>query len=165
MRGLSILILFALTCGPCLAQKTTSTINLDKGVLLTGTIEPFDSTKHKYDTCDTGLGWKSICLIDGKIWFGADAGRDLPRNSLTKLTIKINGAEVPLDITGMYNPSFKNELTTEQFKLKQVEVGHVLFGHFSDGAGTYTAHWTIIKNKSMRNKISTDESDFYWRTK
>ena len=89
---------------------------------------------------------------------------DLPRNSLTKLTIKINGAEVPLDITGMYNSSFKNELRTDQFKLKKVEVGYVLFGHFSDGGGTYTAHWTIIKNKSIRNKISTDESDFYWQT-
>lgn len=130
--------------------------------MLTGVVESFDRSKHKYDTCDTGLGWKSICLIDGKIWFGADAGMTLPRNQLTKLTITINGVEVPLDVTGMYNPSFLNELSFRQFKLKKVEVGHMLFGAFSDGAGAYTVHWTIIKNKSTRNKITKDEADFNW---
>lgn len=145
------------------AQSTTSKVILSPGVTLTGTIENFDASRHKYDTCNSIDGWKSICLIDGKLWFGSDAGLKLPRNQLTRLSIAIGEQVIELEVTGMYNPSIENELSANQFKFEFQEVGHMLYGYFSDGAGTYTAHWKIVNGKSIRQVITNDERAFYWQ--
>jgi hypothetical protein len=156
-----ITVVFALQCLSGFSQKVTSTIELAKGITLTGVVEPFDITKHKYDTCDMEES-KGICLIDGAVWFGSDFGLDLPRNQLIKLTLKIKGKEIPLNVTGMYNSSYTGYLNSEHFKIKEYAGGWILYGMFSDGAGTYTTHWRIIKNKSLRQVISNDERQFYW---
>jgi hypothetical protein len=147
----------------CFSQPTTSTIEFDNDIILTGTVEPFIQSKHKYDTCDSGLDWKTICLIDGQIWYGNDLGLTIPKNQLTRLTLRINRNDINLDVSGMFNPNFGGRLTKEQFKLKTTEDGYILYGYFSDGAGTYTTNWRIVKNKSIRQTISRDERDFYWQ--
>ena len=146
------------------AQKITSKVELEKGVILFATIEKFIPRQHRYDTCTTQFNWKMICLIDGKIWFGTDDGMGLPKYKLKSLTLTINGRKIPLDVTGMYNPSFDGYLSKRQIELVKDNAGYLLYGFFSDGAGTYTAHWRIVKNKSMRLKISRDERDFFWQT-
>lgn len=143
--------------------KRKSSVDFGNGIILNTQVEPFNAGQHKYDTCDMGQEWKTICLIDGKIWFGTDQGLDIPRNQLTKMTIKISGKEVGLDVSGMYNPSFTGQLTKNQFKLKSIGEEYTLYGYFSDGAGTYTAHWTVIKGKSIRQIITKDERAFYWQ--
>ena len=105
---------------------------------------------------------KGICLIDGAVWFGCDFGFDLPRNQLIKLTLKIKGKEIPLNVSGMYNPRSTGYLNKEFFKLEEYVGGWILYGGFSDGAGAYTAHWRIVKGKSLRQVISNDERQFYW---
>ena len=157
------IILWFTLVGQSIAQLNKSKIELEKGITLIGTIETFIISKHKIDTCETGQDWKAICLIDGKIWFGSDLGLILPKNQLTKLTIKINETEISLDVSGIFNPNFGNVLGKDQFKLKKNEVGYILNAFFSDGAGTYTTQWNIVKGKSLRTKISTDESDFIWQ--
>ena len=151
--------------GQVFSQPTTSTIKFENDIILNGTVEPFIQSKHRYDTCDSGLGWKTICLIDGQIWYGNDLGLRIPKNQLTRLTLRINKNDISLDFSGMFNPSFGGGLTKEQFKLKATEDGYILYGHFSDGAGTYTTNWRIVKNKSIRQTISRDERDFYWQLK
>ena len=164
MKHLITLILLFFVADQMCAQSNVATIKLDNQIFLTGTVETFDPTKHTYDTCDTGLGWRSFCLIDNKIWFGSDSGMELPRNQLTNLKIKIDGQVISLDVAGMYNPNWDNTLRREQFLIKKGEVGYYLYAFFSDGAGTYTVHWKIVKGNSIRLKISNDDSDFFWQT-
>lgn len=162
MKGLPA-ILIVLLVTTALRAQTKSSIDFGNGVTLSAVVETFQADQHQYDTCDTGQDWKTICLIDGKIWFGNDQGLGLPRNQLSRMTIKINGKETNLDVSGMYNPSFTGQLTKSQFKLKSTGEELVLYGHFSDGAGSYTAHWTIIRGKSLRQVITNDERAFYWQ--
>jgi hypothetical protein len=160
MRLFYILFFGVLANGQSLGQVKVSSVDLGDGVTLTGTIETFNKSEHKYDTCDSGLGWKYICLIDGKIWYGNDMGMDLPRNQLTKLAIKIKGKEIELETAGMFNTNFGNELRDGQYHLTKTGDEYFLEAMFSDGAGTYIVNWRIVKSKSQRIKISNDEADF-----
>lgn len=160
MRLLYVLFLGLVTTGQSFSQVKVSSIDLGNGITLTGTIETFNKAKHKYDTCDSGLGWKYICLIDGKIWYGSDMGMDLPKNQLTKLTIKIKGKEIQLETTGMFNTNFGNELKDGQYHLTKTGDEYSLEAMFSDGAGTYIVNWRIVKGRSQRIKISNNEADF-----
>lgn len=162
MKRLPLIVFVFLCTGQLFGQKISSSIGLGNGVVLNSVVEPFNVKQHKYDTCDMGHELKTICLIDGKIWFGSDTGLELPRNQLMKLTIKTKGKEVELDVTGMYNVSYTGTLREKQFKIKLVGEEYRLYGFFSDGAGTYTAHWTIIRGKSFRQIITRDEREFYW---
>jgi len=146
------------------AQINMSTINLGGGITLTSSIEKFDSSRHIFDTCGMRTQQPTICLIDGRIWFGADEGMELPRTQLRRLTLTINGSAIALDISGMYNPSGGNTLKKDHFKIQKEGQSYLLYGFFSDGAGTYTALWKIVKNRSIRLKISNDEADFRWQT-
>ena len=154
MKTIIIFLFLVLSAGQIFAQSNISTVELEKQVSITAKIESFDSSKHIYDTCDTGLGWKSICLIDSKVWFGSDAGMELPKNQLINLTLLINGNKIELDVSGMFNPNWKNEIRKDQFKFEKKEVGFNLQGFFSDGAGAYSVNWLIIKMKSLRTRIS-----------
>jgi hypothetical protein len=163
MKPLPIILCLLLFVCRTVAQQETSSVTLESNISLIGIIEPFQINNHTFDTCDTGLGWKSICLIDHAIWFGCDAGMELPKYQLVKLSIKIENKVIGLDVLGMFNPNFTNKLKKEQFKLEKAEVGYLLNGWFSDGAGGYTAQWKIIKGKSFRTKITNDEHDFHWQ--
>ena len=164
MKILILVLVACVTAGPLSGQKKTSTIELADGIILNAVAEPFNIKQHKYDTCDTGLDWETICLIDGKIWFGTDMGLGLPRNQLTKLSIRIKGKDIELDVSGMYNPSFTGELDKGQFRIVSTGEEYTLYGFFSDGAGAYTAHWTIIRGKSLRQIITRDEREFHWQS-
>ncbi len=159
-----LLLVIGLGCSQLVhSQSKTSLIKFDNDIILTGVVEPFVRSEHKYDTCDSGLGWKMICLLDGQIWYGNDAGLEIPKNQLSRLTLRVNKNDINLDVSGMFNPNFNGVLIKEQFKLTSTEDGYILYGHFSDGAGTYTASWRIVKNRSIRQMISADERDFYWK--
>lgn len=159
MRTIFILIVLISSFRPR-AQSLSSKIELEKNIYLEASIEKFSAGNHKLDTCDTGLGWEMICLIDNKIWFGSDDGLALPKFQLTKLTISIFGIKVPLDVSGMFNPTYTGKLHPKQFFIEKDQPGYALYGYFSDGAGTYMALWKIVKGRSMRLKISRDEADF-----
>lgn len=164
-----LLVLILINSYQLTAQKMTSKIVLAKNIELIAVIEKFDSTKHHYDTCTVSLGWEengwqAICLIDGQIWFGSDLGLELPKNKLLKLILVINGTPIKLETTSMFNINVGTLTIRErQFKLEKNDIGYKLFGYFSDGAGTYTAHWSIIKNRAIRNVLSNDESYFLWQ--
>jgi hypothetical protein len=142
------------------AQTINSRIELDKKIFLEASVKTFNPKEHKLDTCDTGQGWKMLCLIDNNLWFGSDDGLAPPRYQLNKLTITISGKKIPLDVTGMFNPTYTGKLFLKQFYLEKDQPGYALYGYFSDGAGTYMALWKIVKGRSMRLKISRDETDF-----
>ena len=144
-------------------KKVISKIRFSSDMVLTGVIEKFDSSKHTWNTCAIGTADKYICRIDGKPWFGSDLGYELPRNELTRLTIKIRKIEIPLNATRIFNPVNGNELRNEQFKLKKQGSGYILYSFFSDGAGSYTVYWKINDGKSSRIKFSNDERYFQWQ--
>jgi hypothetical protein len=157
MKNELLLILTMLFTLPVFSQKNITTVQINKQVSLTSTIETFDILKHSYDTCDTGLGWKSICLVDGKIFYGTDAGMKLPINQLLKLSLIINKHKIDLDVSGLYNPNWNNEIRKDQFNIEKQEVGYELSGFFSDGAGAYSVIWKIVKNKSLRISIKKED--------
>lgn len=68
---------------------------------------------------------------------------DLPRNELTALAIFIDDKYIKLDTSKMFNPNINDELNKSQFKIKKYNKFYIFYGYFSDGAGTYTAHWKI----------------------
>lgn len=163
MRLISSILAFVISI-QVNAQINMSTVNLGGGITLTGSIEKFDSSRHIFDTCGIKTNQPSICLIDGRIWFGSDDGMELPRTQLRRLTLTINGTAIALDISGMYNPCGGNSLIKNHFKIKKEGQVYLLYGFFSDGAGTYTALWKIVKNRSIRLKISNDNADLSWQS-
>lgn len=63
----------------------------------------------------------------------------------------------------MFNPNFISKLSIHQFKIEKEGNQYVLYGFFSDGAGTYTAHWKIVDAISIREVISNSEEYFSWQ--
>jgi len=137
-------------------QVNTTTIDLDSNIKLISKVETFNPLHHEIDSCDTGLGWIAICLIDNKPIFGTD--HEIPRSQLIELVVLMNGQEIKLNVDFMYNPNWENNLRKDQFELKKEEVGFSLWGKFSDGAGTYEVQWKIIKDKSFRLLIMDAEN-------
>jgi hypothetical protein len=159
MKTISI-ILFAAISQIILSQDVISEIQLTKDIKLICCAKIFNVLEHKIDTCNTGLGWLDICKIDGKPWFGCDAGLDLPDYELSRLSLEIASKFIKLDVSQMYNPAFKGILQRCQFKLSKIHEGYILYGYFSDGAGYYEAQWEIKKGNSKRTVLSKNESDF-----
>lgn len=142
------------------SQSQETKIELDSGIYIVGVVETFNPENHQIDSCDVGASWQAVCLIDGSLWYGSDISPVSPRNQLKRLSVNIHGEEVNLDVSGMYNPSYKNVIYKKHFSIKRCNEGYCLKGWFSDGAGTYVAMWKIIKDKSMRILISNDETYF-----
>ena len=147
----------------CFSQNINSSVKLNDSITISASVSKFIASNHKLDTCDTGLGWKTICLIDNENWFGSDVGLNLPKYKLDKLTIQIADLKIDLQTNKMFNPNFSGEISIKQFKLAKTETGYTLYAFFSDGAGGYTAHWEIIKGIAFRNVLSKDEGSYYWQ--
>lgn len=145
------------------AQQTKGELILGKGISLKWIVEKFIPEKHKIETCETDSKDKFICKIDEKLWLGSDQGMELPRNQLTKLALNINSNSIELDVSNIFNASYDGELSINQFLIKKEGSFYKLYSYFSDGAGTYTVHWKILNNTSIREVISNDESYFEWQ--
>ena len=105
-----------------------------------------------------------ICKIDNEIWYGSDFRMDLPKNELKSLAVYVDGKYVKLDVSQMFNPNKNGELNRNQFKIQKKFDYYILYGFFSDGAGTYITKWKIKDGKSERYKISNDDEDFEWQS-
>lgn len=144
------------------SQTKKGSLKLSKEAILFWEIKDFNIKKHTFKICNS-LGGKYICEIDGKKWFGSDYGMVFPKNQLTKLEIKIKDRFYNLETSQMFNPNYSGELNEIQFKLKKFRNFYVLYSFFSDGAGSYSAHWKIQKNSSKREVLSNDEKYFEWQ--
>ena len=137
-------------------------IDLTNNIYLGWRIKDFSSENHKIEYCENQDA-KYICKIDSNDWYGSDFKMDLPKNELKSLTIYVDDKYIKLDVSQMFNPNNSGELDKNQFKIKKENDYYILYGYFSDGAGTYTTSWKIKNEKSERNKISNDEEDFKWQ--
>ncbi len=137
-------------------------IDLTNESNLRWTIKDFSSENHKIEYCESQNA-KYICKIDNNDWYGSDFKMELPKNELKSLTIYIDEKYIKLDVSQMFNPNNSGELDKNQFNIKKEYDYYILYGYFSDGAGTYTTSWKIKNGKSKRNKISNDEEDFKWQ--
>ncbi len=143
-----------------LCQGIKSEIQLNEYAKLIGIAKIFNVSEHKIDTCDTGLGWLTICRIDGKPWFGCDAGLDLPKYELSSLILEIENRSIELNVSQMYEPAYMGILQKDHFRISKTKDGLILDGHFSDGAGTYRAQWKIRNGNSKRTLLTKEESEF-----
>ena len=134
--------------------NNTIKANFQNGINIIVQVNVFDMKKHKFQYCGDYL-----CLIDQKPFFGTDG--KMPQKYLEALIFEMNGTQIPLEVTGMYEPlinkeNIKNKISVSHhwgdvFKVRAM---------FSDGAGSYIAEWLIIKNESTRTHISDLESLF-----
>ena len=137
-------------------------INLDKNITLQWEIQNFDKTKHSFEYCMQS-NWKYICKIDNQEWFGSDYGMEFPKNELTNLTLIIEKQNINLEVTKMFNPNFSGFLSKNQLKIVKKNEVYFLYSFFSDGAGSYSAHWKIEKGKAERIVLSNEEKYFEWQ--
>lgn len=147
---------------PHVEKVDSGRIDLTSEIKLTWSIKAFNKELHKIEFCES-TDAKYICKIDDEDWFGSDFKMDYPKNKLENLTIKLNECDVKLDVSKMFNPNYSGELNKDQFKLENKNGNYILYGFFSDGAGTYTANWKIKGCKSERSELSQDEKDFEWQ--
>ncbi|HUV30841.1 MAG TPA: hypothetical protein VMY05_07130 [Acidobacteriota bacterium] len=158
----TFLVLFAIvlltTALPTGAEEAQSpdtnsyTVPLGEGITLEMTVAKFKAGEHKL----TGYqepGRSYASLIDGKPVFGTDG--ELPSNQLIKATVIIEVDTISLDVSCMYNPFF-GEPDPRFFKIVR-RSGFVIWGYFSDGAGSYEAEWLIVKNSSVRVRLEWGE--------
>jgi hypothetical protein len=151
-----------LTSVTSFGQADSNRLKLDNGIELTWKIVKFERKNHTIGYC-TDNSQKYLCKIDNKKWFGSDRGNELPKNQLVKLNLKIGNKNYLLETSQMFNPNSSGKLYNRQFRIKKESGFYRLYAYFSDGAGTYTAYWKILKNSSIRELISTDEKDFEWQ--
>ena len=161
MRYIFLLVLLANL--NAIAQVTTGEILFENSIKLHWTIKAFNENEHQIKICKSDFETKYICAIDNAIWYGSDIPVDEPKNQLTNLVLEIGKNKIILDVSSMFNPNFSGELSKHQFKIIKEGNQYVLYGFFSDGAGTYTAHWRIIDTISIREVISNSEEHFSWQ--
>ena len=145
------------------AQENSGIILFENNIKLHWTIKTFNEKEHQIKICKNDFGVQYICAIDNAIWYGSDIPVDNPKNQLTNLVLEIGKNKIILDVSSMFNPNFSGELSKHQFKIVKEGNQYLLYGFFSDGAGTYTAHWRIIDNISIREVISNSEEHFFWQ--
>ena len=142
----------------------SGTIDLKNEAELRWTIIDFNSSNHQIEYCKNEYQDATyICSIDNKLWYGSDFRMDLPKYELKSLIFFVEKKLIKLDVSQMFNPNLNGELIADQFKLEKKDNYYILYGYFSDGAGTYTTNWKIKNGKSERGKLSNDEEDFNWQ--
>ena len=146
-----------------IAQENSGVILFENDIKLHWTIKPFVVKEHQIKICNNDFGNEYICAIDNALWYGSDIGLDKPKNQLTSLVLEIDNKKINLDISSMFNPNFSGKLHKDQFKIQKAGGQYNLYGYFSDGAGTYTAHWKIINYLSIREIISNSDENFSWQ--
>lgn len=145
------------------AQENSGIILLESSIKLHWTIKTFNEKEHQIKICKNDFDVQYICAIDNAIWYGSDIPVDKPKNQLTNLVFEIGKNKIVLDVSSMFNPNFSGELSKHQFKILKEGNQYILYGFFSDGAGTYTAHWRIVDTTSIREVISNSEKYFSWQ--
>ena len=158
-----IFLLILLSNFNSIAQVTKGEILFENNIKLHWTIKTFNEKEHQIKICKNDFGVQYICAIDNAIWYGSDIPVDKPKNQLTNLVLEIGKNKIIFDVSSMFNPNFSGELSKHQFKIIKKGNQYFLYGFFSDGAGTYTAHWRIVDTISIREVISNLEEHFSWQ--
>ncbi len=158
-----IFLLILLSNFNSIAQVTKGEILFENNIKLHWTIKTFNEKEHQIKICKNDFGVQYICAIDNAIWYGSDIPVDKPKNQLTNLVLEIGKNKIILDVSSIFNPNFSGELSKHQFKIIKKGNQYFLYGFFSDGAGTYTAHWRIVDTISIREVISNLEEHFSWQ--
>jgi hypothetical protein len=158
-----IFLLILLSNFNSIAQVTEGEILFENNIKLHWAIKTFNEKEHQIKICKNDFDVQYICAIDNAIWYGSDIPVDKPKNQLTNLVLEIGKNKIILDVSSMFNPNFSGELSKHQFKIFKEGNQNVLYGFFSDGAGTYTAHWKIVDTISIREVISNSEEYFSWQ--
>ena len=158
-----IFLLILLSNFNSIAQVTKGEILFENNIKLHWTIKTFNEKEHQIKICKNDFGVQYICAIDNAIWYGSDIPVDKPKNQLTNLVLEIGKNKIILDVSSMFNPNFSGELSKHQFKIIKKVNQYFLYGFFSDGAVTYTAHWRIVDTISIREVISNLEEHFSWQ--
>jgi len=158
-----IFLLILLSNFNSIAQVTEGEILFENNIKLHWAIKTFDEKEHHIKICKNDFDVQYICAIDNAFWYGSDIPVDKPKNQLTNLVLEIGKNKIILDVSSMFNPNFSGELSKYQFKIVKEGNQYILYGFFSDGAGTYTAHWKIVDTISIREVISNSEEYFSWQ--
>ena len=121
----------------------------DKDVKVTITKQKFDKTKHKI-TKKEHDGWTEL-IIDGKKIYGIEiyGGDDsLPQDHYKKITVTINGKNVPIPKSA-YDDLYEIGLYTDNnfaYYDKEDDILYII-AHNGSGANAYEVCWQIVKGE------------------
>lgn len=107
----------------------------------------FRPEDHKIERFTIWADWQGVGLIDGKQVFGTDWS--MPHTQLIAAHVEIGGKTIPLDVSCLFNP-WVDIPSKDQFSCTPVEGGYKIRGGFSDGAGSYSVEWRIVRDHSVR---------------
>ena len=131
-------------------QTEQVNINLNDSSELILEREQFDKSGKEIEFFD-----RFPIAINGHPIFETDG--DFPKFKLIKATLIIGQNKYDLQVEGMYNPWFGEEINKKFFKFHKVGTEMKLKGIFSSGAGTYAAEWLIVGKSSIRTILTKDE--------
>jgi hypothetical protein len=145
------LITILLIAGQTYGQRGESKIKLADNVSLTLFRDTFDSKGKEIELSDK----QYVISIDKRPVFGTDG--EMPKTFLKKAILTIGTKKFELQVDGMYNPWFGDNVYEKKFKLKIEGLKYKVIAGFSDGAGGYGAEWIVIGQASMRTILTDDE--------
>lgn len=149
-----LIIFISLIClgTSCVAGEKVSSLTVkDVGSLhfITAT---FKADEHKLKFCGDYL-----CVIDDNLFFGSDGKK--PKTITKRFFFKINGFNIDLNITGMFEPAVTPENISQRISVEHYWGDfYKVAGRFSDGAGSYIAQWIVSKDGAIRTHLSDMET-------
>lgn len=156
MKSILAIVLLTIAC----KTQAQNVLHFDHEIELYVSIEEFYLDIHTIDTCYFD-NTPYVCKIDEKEWFGTDMGLELPKYVLEEIVVIHNGESINLDVTQMFNPVFSKTITERHFQVESESDRILIYGWFSDGAGTYCAKWLVKDGSSKRTLLSNSESDCF----
>ena len=126
------------------------TLNFPDEVELTFEVSPFEADQHQVRWC-TYKGWKHVCTIDGRPYFGSDG--QIPYTTLDSLVLQYGSHTVHLDVSCMFNPWVGAANRSLYNVRKFTNEYYVVNAAFSDGAGAYVAEWRVQGSGSVRTHL------------
>ncbi len=136
----------------CVASEKMSSMSIKNTGTLHFITSDFKTDDHKLKFCGDYL-----CVIDDHLFFGSDGKK--PTTVTKRFYFKVNGNEIDLNITGMFEPGISPENMSQRIKVEPYWGDfYKVAGRFSDGAGGYIAQWIVSKDGSIRTHLSDLET-------
>ncbi|RDH85974.1 MAG: hypothetical protein DIZ80_00430 [endosymbiont of Galathealinum brachiosum] len=152
LKQLIILISLISLGTSCTASEKVSSMTVKDVGSLHFIASTFKTDEHKLKFCGDYL-----CVIDGHLFFGSDGKK--PAIITKRFYFKINGHDIDLNITGMFEPGVTSENISQRISVEHYWGDfYKVAGRFSDGAGSYIAQWIVSKDGSIRTHLSDMET-------
>ena len=129
------------------------------GATLYLTLAPFDLDSFETEPCEYDAD--QICAIDGALYFGSESLNATEIDSvLVAGALEVNGRRVPLDVSGMVNPTPRQDRIEVERVSPDLGIWEI-HGRFGDGGAVYEGAWEVRSGRSRR--LALAHSTWFFR--